>query len=151
MELGRVTHPAAMAAGRWMGRGDREAADLAAVDAMRLVLNTVHMDGVVVVGEGEEGDAPMLYRGETLGTGQPPHVDIAADPIDGTDILSLGRSGALAVVAVTERGARYDPRHTTCRDKIAVGPESAGVIDPTRPRTSTRAASLARSARMWTT
>lgn len=133
MELGRVTEAAAMAAGRWMGRGDREAADRAAVDAMRLVLNTVDMDGVVVVGEGEEGLAPMLYRGEPLGTGLPPLVDIAADSIDGTAILALGRSGALAVVAVSERGTMYDPRHTAYMDKIAVGPEASGVIDINAP------------------
>ncbi len=133
MELGRVTEAAAMAAGRWMGRGDPEAADRAAVDAMRLVLNTVGMDGVVVVGEGEEGLAPMLYRGERLGNGLPPLVDIAADSIDGTAILALGRSGALAVVAISERGTMYDPRHTAYMDKIAVGPEASGVIDINAP------------------
>jgi len=133
MELGRATEAAAMTAGRWMGRGNQEAADREAIDAMRLVLNTVHMDGIVVVGEGEEGLAPMLYRGETLGTGLPPLVDIAADPIDGTAILALGRSGALAVVAVSERGTMYDPGHTAYMDKIAVGPEATGVIDINAP------------------
>ena len=103
MELTRVTEAAAMAAGRWMGRGHKEAADQAAVDAMRLVLNTVDMDGVIVIGEGEKDEAPMLFNGEKLGTGRPPLVDIAVDPIDGTTILSLGRSGSLAVVSLSER------------------------------------------------
>jgi fructose-1,6-bisphosphatase II len=129
MELGRVTEAAAMAAGRWMGRGNKEAADQAAVDAMRLVLNSVDMDGVIVIGEGEKDEAPMLYNGEVLGTGRPPRVDIAVDPIDGTTILSLGRSGALAVVALSERNTMYDPAHIFYMDKIAVGPECAGVID----------------------
>lgn len=133
MELGRVTEAAAMAAGRWMGRGNKEAADQAAVDAMRLVLNGVDMDGVIVIGEGEKDEAPMLYNGEVLGTGRPPRVDIAVDPIDGTTILSLGRSGALAVVALSERDTMYDPAHIFYMDKIAVGPECAGVIDIEAP------------------
>jgi fructose-1,6-bisphosphatase II len=129
MELVRVTEAAAMAAGRWMGRGNKEAADQAAVDAMRLVLNSVDMDGVIVIGEGEKDQAPMLFNGEALGTGRAPRVDIAVDPIDGTTILSLGRSGALAVVALSERDTMYDPAHIFYMDKIAVGPEAAGVID----------------------
>jgi len=129
MELARVTEAAAMAAGRWMGRGNKEAADQAAVDAMRLVLNTVEMDGVIVIGEGEKDEAPMLFNGERLGSGQPPHVDIAVDPVDGTTILSLGRSGALAVVSISERGTMYDPKHIMYMDKIAVGPEAVGAID----------------------
>jgi fructose-1,6-bisphosphatase II len=133
MELARVTEAAAMAAGRWMGRGNKEAADQAAVDAMRLVLNTVEMDGVIVIGEGEKDEAPMLYNGEQLGTGSPPLVDIAVDPIDGTTILSLGRSGALAVVSLSERGTMYDPKHIMYMDKIAVGPEAAGTIDINAP------------------
>jgi fructose-1,6-bisphosphatase II len=133
MDLGRVTEAAAMAAGRWMGRGNKEAADQAAVDAMRLVLNGVDMDGVIVIGEGEKDEAPMLYNGEVLGTGRPPRVDIAVDPIDGTTILSLGRSGALAVVALSERDTMYDPAHIFYMDKIAVGPECAGVIDIEAP------------------
>jgi fructose-1,6-bisphosphatase II len=133
MELVRVTEAAAMAAGRWMGRGNKEAADQAAVDAMRLVLNSVDMDGVIVIGEGEKDQAPMLYNGEVLGTGRAPRVDIAVDPIDGTTILSLGRSGALAVVALSERDTMYDPAHIVYMDKIAVGPEAAGVIDIDAP------------------
>jgi fructose-1,6-bisphosphatase II len=133
MELARVTEAAAMAAGRWMGRGNKEAADQAAVDAMRLVLNSVEMDGVIVIGEGEKDEAPMLYNGEVLGTGHPPRVDIAVDPVDGTTILSLGRSGALAVVALSERNTMYDPKHIVYMDKIAVGPEAAGVIDINAP------------------
>jgi len=133
MELARVTEAAAMAAGRWMGRGNKEAADQAAVDAMRLVLNTVEMDGVIVIGEGEKDEAPMLYNGEHLGSGNPPLVDIAVDPIDGTTVLSLGRSGALAVVSLSERGTMYDPQHIMYMDKIAVGPEAAGSIDINAP------------------
>jgi fructose-1,6-bisphosphatase II len=133
MELVRVTEAAAMAAGRWMGRGNKEAADQAAVDAMRLVLNTVDMDGVIVIGEGEKDEAPMLYNGEVLGSGKPPRVDIAVDPIDGTTILSLGRSGALAVVALSERDTMYDPKCVFYMEKIAVGPEATGVIDINAP------------------
>jgi fructose-1,6-bisphosphatase II len=133
MELARVTEAAAMAAGRWMGRGNKEASDQAAVDAMRLVLNTVDMDGVIVIGEGEKDEAPMLFNGEVLGTGRPPKVDIAVDPIDGTTILSLGRSGALAVVSISERDTMYNPQHIYYMDKIAVGPEAAGAIDIEAP------------------
>jgi fructose-1,6-bisphosphatase II len=133
MELARVTEAAAMAAGRWMGRGNKEAADQAAVDAMRLVLNSVDMDGVIVIGEGEKDQAPMLFNGEVLGTGRAPRVDIAVDPIDGTTILSLGRSGALAVVALSERATMYDPKHIMYMNKIAVGPEAAGVMDINAP------------------
>jgi fructose-1,6-bisphosphatase II len=133
MELARVTEAAAMAAGRWMGRGNKEAGDQAAVDAMRLVLNTVDMDGVIVIGEGEKDEAPMLFNGEVLGTGRPPKVDIAVDPIDGTTILSLGRSGALAVVSISERGTMYDPKQIFYMDKIAVGPEAGGSIDIEAP------------------
>jgi fructose-1,6-bisphosphatase II len=133
MELVRVTEAAAMAGGRWMGRGNKEAGDQAAVDAMRLVLNTVNMDGVVVIGEGEKDKAPMLYNGEILGTGNPPRVDIAVDPIDGTTVLALGRSGALAVVAVSERDTMHDPKSIFYMDKIAVGPDAVGVIDIDAP------------------
>jgi len=133
MELVRVTEAAAMAAGRWMGRGNKVAADQAAVDGMRLVLNTVEMDGVIVIGEGEKDEAPMLYNGEVLGTGSPPRVDIAVDPIDGTTVLSLGRSGALSVVAVSERATMYDPHHVYYMDKLAVGSEAAGAIDINAP------------------
>jgi fructose-1,6-bisphosphatase II len=133
MELARVTEAAALAAGRWMGRGNKEAADQSAVDAMRLVLGTVRMDGIVVIGEGEKDEAPMLYNGEELGTGDPPRVDIAVDPIDGTKIVSLGRSGALSVVAVSERDTLYNSQHIFYMNKIAVGPEAAGMIDIEAP------------------
>ncbi len=133
MELGRVTEAAAMAAGRWMGRGNKGAGDQAAVDAMRLVLNTIEMDGVVVMGEGEKDEAPALFKGEVLGTGKAPSVDIAADPIDGTSILALGRSGALSFVAISERGTMYDPKRLHYMDKIAVGPEATGAIDINAP------------------
>lgn len=133
LELVRTTEAAALAAGRWMGRGDRDRADQAAVDAMRLLLNSIEMDGLIVSGEGEKDEAPMLYNGERVGTGQPPQVDIAVDPIDGTRLLSLGRPGAIAVVAVSERGTMFDPRHIVYMDKIAVGPEAAGHVDIDAP------------------
>jgi len=135
MELVRVTEAAAMSAARWMGRGDKEGADAAAVDAMRVVLATVSMDGIVVIGEGEKDEAPMLYNGERIGTGEPPHTDIAVDPIDGTTLTSLGRGGALAVIAVSERGTMFNPGPCVYMEKIAVGPEAAGVIDLTRSPT----------------
>lgn len=133
LELVRTTEAAALAAGRWMGRGDRDRADQAAVDAMRLLLNSIEMDGIIVSGEGEKDEAPMLYNGERVGTGRPPEVDIAVDPIDGTRLLSLGRPGAISVVAVSERGSMFDPRHIVYMDKIAVGPEAAGHIDINAP------------------
>lgn len=133
MDLVRVTEAAALAAGRFMGRGDKNAADQAAVDAMRLVLATIEMDGLIVIGEGEKDDAPMLYNGERLGTGNPPQVDIAVDPIDGTTLTAAGRSGALSVVALAERGTMYAPGKLVYMDKIAVGPEAAGVIDIEAP------------------
>ena len=133
MELVRVTEAAALASARWMGRGNKEASDQAAVDAMRLVLNTVQMDGVIVIGEGEKDEAPMLYNGERLGTGEPPQVDIAVDPIDGTRLLSLGRPGSLSVVALSERGTMYAPGKIVYMDKIAVGPEAKGAIDINAP------------------
>jgi fructose-1,6-bisphosphatase II len=128
MELARVTEAAAMAAGRWMGRGDRDGSDQAAVDATYLVLNSVEMDGVVVIGEGEKEQSPVLYNGQALGTGHAPLVDIAVDPIDGTNILALGRSGALSVVALSERDSMFDPRGMKYMSKIAVGPDAAGAI-----------------------
>jgi len=131
MELVRVTEAAAMAAARWMGRGDKEAADGAAVDAMRAVLNGVSMDGIVVIGEGEKDEAPMLYNGETIGDGHPPAVDIAVDPIDGTTLTSLGRPGALAVIALSERGTMFNPGPCVYMEKIATGPEAADAIDLT--------------------
>lgn len=129
MELVRVTEAAAMAAGRWIGRGDKEAADQAAVDAMRLMIDSVAMDGVVVIGEGEKDKAPMLYNGEKVGTGEGPPVDVAVDPIDGTTLTSKGMGNALAVIAVAERGAMFDPGAAVYMDKIAVGPEAADAID----------------------
>jgi fructose-1,6-bisphosphatase II len=129
MELVRVTEVAALAAARWMGRGDKEGADGAAVDAMRLLLDTVPMDGIVVIGEGEKDEAPMLYNGEKIGDGSPPSCDIAVDPIDGTTLTALGRPNAIAVIAVSERGTMLDPGPCVYMEKIAVGPESAGIID----------------------
>ena len=129
LELCRVTEAAALAASRWMGRGDKEGADGAAVDAMRLVLDTVAMDGIVVIGEGEKDEAPMLFNGERIGNGQPPAADIAVDPIDGTTLTSLGRANAIAVIAVSDRDTMFDPGPCVYMEKIAVGPECAEVID----------------------
>jgi fructose-1,6-bisphosphatase II len=129
LELARVTEAAAMAAGRWLGRGEKEDSDQAAVDAMRLMLDTVSMDGVVVIGEGEKDHAPMLYNGEKVGDGTGPPVDVAVDPIDGTRLLSKGMGNALSVVAVAERGTMFDPGPAVYMDKIAVGPEAADAID----------------------
>ncbi|HVC31733.1 MAG TPA: class II fructose-bisphosphatase [Steroidobacteraceae bacterium] len=131
LELVRVTENAAMAAGRWMGRGDKIAADQAAVDAMRSTMQTVDMDGIVVIGEGEKDEAPMLYIGEQIGNGSPPLVDIAVDPLEGTTLLSKGLPNALSVVALTERGRMNCPREIFYMDKIAVGPEARGSIDIT--------------------
>ena len=133
LELVRVTESAAMAAARKMGRGDKIAADQAAVNAMRYMFNTVDMDGVVVIGEGEKDEAPMLYNGEMLGTGVPPQVDIAVDPIDGTRLTSLGLPGAVAVVALAERGTMFNPGHIVYANKIAVGPRAKGAIDINAP------------------
>jgi fructose-1,6-bisphosphatase II len=129
MELVRVTEAAALAAGRWLGRGDKEGADAAAVDAMRVVLHSVSMDGIVVIGEGEKDEAPMLYNGEQVGDGTPPETDIAVDPIEGTELTSLGRAGAISVIAVSERGSMFDPGPCVYMEKLAVGPEAAGAID----------------------
>jgi fructose-1,6-bisphosphatase II len=133
MELARVTEAAALAAGRWMGRGDKNAADGAAVDAMRLVLNSIAMDGVVVIGEGEKDEAPMLYNGENIGDGTPPKVDIAVDPLEGTTLTSLGRNNAISVIAVAERGTMFNPGPCVYMEKIAAGPAAAGVIDINAP------------------
>jgi fructose-1,6-bisphosphatase II len=131
MELVRVTEAAAMAGARWMGRGDKEQADGAAVDAMRAVLNGVSMDGIVVIGEGEKDEAPMLYNGEAIGDGNPPLVDIAVDPIDGTTLTSLGRPNAIAVIALSERGTMFNPGPCVYMEKIATGPDAADAIDLT--------------------
>ena len=133
LDLVRVTEAAALASGRWMGRGNKIAADQAAVDAMRLVLNTIEMDGVIVIGEGEKDEAPMLFNGERLGTGKAPAVDIAVDPVEGTSLTARGGSGALSVVALAERGSMYAPGSLVYMDKIAVGPEARGVIDINAP------------------
>lgn len=129
LELCRVTEAAAMMAARWMGRGDKEAADQAAVDAMRMVLGTIQMDGIVVIGEGAKDEAPMLYVGERVGAGVDPLVDIAVDPIDGTRLLSLGMPNAVSVVALADRGTMFASPDIMYMEKIAVGPETAGVID----------------------
>jgi fructose-1,6-bisphosphatase II len=130
-ELVRVTEAAAMAAGRWMGRGDKEAVDQAAVNAMRYVLGMVDMDGVIVIGEGEKDQAPRLYNGEQIGNGLPPKVDVAVDPVDGTRALAKGLPNSISVVALAERGAMYYPKNIVYMDKIAVGPEAAGHIEIT--------------------
>jgi fructose-1,6-bisphosphatase II len=135
LELVRVTEAAALAAGRWLGRGDKEGADKAAVDAMRVVLQSVPMDGVVVIGEGEKDEAPMLFNGERIGDGSAPSADIAVDPIDGTSLTATGRGGALAVIAVSEKDSMFDPGPCFYMEKIAVGPEAVGAVDITRSAT----------------
>ncbi|MAT37602.1 MAG: class II fructose-bisphosphatase [Actinomycetota bacterium] len=135
LELVRVTEAAALAASRWMGRGDKNGADGAAVDAMREVLNHVQMDGLVIIGEGEKDEAPMLFNGEKVGDGSPPQTDIAVDPIDGTTLTSLGRGNALAVISVSPRGTMFDPGPCVYMEKIAAGPDCHGAIDITRSAT----------------
>ena len=136
MELVRVTEAAAMAAARWMGRGDKLGADAAAVDAMRAVLDSVQMDGIVVIGEGEKDEAPMLYNGEAVGDGTPPLCDVAVDPIDGTTLTALGRPNAIAVLAVSDRGTMFNPGPCVYMEKIAVGADCVGVIDINAPVTT---------------
>lgn len=131
LELVRVTEAAAMAASRWVGRGDKNGVDGAAVEAMRTVLSSVAMDGIVVIGEGEKDEAPMLYNGERIGDGTPPLTDIAVDPIDGTSLAAYGRAGAIAVIAVSERGTMFNPGPCVYMEKIIVGPDAAGSIDIT--------------------
>jgi fructose-1,6-bisphosphatase II len=134
MELVRVTEAAALSAGRWMGKGNKEMADQAAVDAMRQALDGVDMNGTVVIGEGEKDEAPMLYIGEQVGNGSQPEVDVAVDPVEGTELLSLGLPGALAVVAIAERGSMYSaPPGVFYMEKIAVGPAAKHVIDINAP------------------
>jgi fructose-1,6-bisphosphatase II len=133
MELMRATEAAALAAGRWMGRGDKNAADGAAVEAMRVVLSSVRMEGIVVIGEGEKDEAPMLYNGEQIGDGSPPSMDIAVDPVDGTTLTALGRGGAIAVIAMSDRGTMFDPGPCVYMEKIAAGPAAADVIDIDAP------------------
>lgn len=129
LELARVTEAAAMAAGRFMGRGDKEGADQAAVNAMRIVLQTIEMKGVIVIGEGEKDNAPMLYNGEHVGNGSPPDVDVAVDPIDGTRPLAFGRTNSLSTVALAPRGTMFDPGPFVYMNKLAVGPEAKGKIN----------------------
>ncbi len=129
MELVRTTEAAAMSAARWMGRGDKIGADQAAVDAMRAMLDGVQMDGTVIIGEGEKDEAPMLYNGERIGNGQPPHADIAVDPVDGTTLTAQGQAGAIAVIAAAERGSMFNPGPVVYMEKIAVGPQGAGIVD----------------------
>jgi fructose-1,6-bisphosphatase II len=133
MELMRATEAASLAAGRWMGRGDKNGADGAAVQAMRIVLNSVAMEGVVVIGEGEKDEAPMLFNGEQIGDGSQPSMVIAVDPIDGTTLTSLGRGGAISVIAMSERGTMYDPGPCVYMEKIAAGPAAADAIDLNAP------------------
>ena len=133
LELVRVTEMAAIAAARYQGRGDKNAVDQAAVDAMRHMLSTVDMDGVVIIGEGEKDEAPMLYNGEVVGNGHLPKVDVAVDPVDGTRLTAQGQPGALAVLALAERGSMYAPGKLVYMDKIAVGEAAAGSIDIEAP------------------
>lgn len=133
MELVRVTEAAALASGKWVGRGQKESGDGAAVDAMRQMINSVEMDGVVVIGEGEKDEAPMLFNGEHVGTGNGPAVDIAVDPVDGTTLMAEGRPNAISVIAAAERGSMYDPSAVFYMKKIAVGPEAVGKVNIDAP------------------
>ncbi|MGA0946690.1 MAG: fructose-bisphosphatase class II, partial [Candidatus Nanopelagicales bacterium] len=133
LELVRVTEAAAMAAARWVGRGDKNGADGAAVNAMRQLIGSVSMDGVVVIGEGEKDDAPMLFNGEAVGDGIGPQVDVAVDPIDGTTLCAKGMPNAISVLAVSERGSMYDPSAVFYMRKLVAGPEAADVVDITAP------------------
>ncbi|HWC70634.1 MAG TPA: class II fructose-bisphosphatase [Actinomycetota bacterium] len=133
MELARVTEAAALAAGRWIGHGDKIAADAAAVDAMRLMVDTVSMNGTVVIGEGEKDEAPMLFNGEEVGNGEGPGVDVAVDPIDGTRLTAVGQPNAVSVIALAERGTMFFPGAAVYMDKVATGAEAAGAIDVTAP------------------
>jgi fructose-1,6-bisphosphatase II len=139
LELVRVTEAAALAAARMVGRGDKEGADQAAVDAMRHVLDSVSMDGVVVIGEGEKDKAPMLFNGESIGDGTPPLVDIAVDPLEGTRLTALGMPNAVSVIALSERGTMFDPGPCVYMEKIAGGPEIADLLDLDRPLPETLA------------
>ena len=129
LELVRVTEAAAMAAARWVGRGDKNGADGVAVNAMRVMISTVAMDGTVVIGEGEKDNAPMLYNGERVGDGTGPEVDVAVDPIDGTTLTAKGMNNAIAVLAVAPRGSMYDPSAVFYMEKLVTGPEAADVVD----------------------
>jgi fructose-1,6-bisphosphatase II len=133
LELVRVTEAAAMASAKWQGRGDKNAVDQAAVDAMRHMLSTVDVDGTVIIGEGEKDEAPMLFNGEVVGNGREPRMDVAVDPVDGTRLCALGMPGALATIAMADRGSMYAPGSLVYMDKIAVGEEAAGTIDINAP------------------
>jgi fructose-1,6-bisphosphatase II len=133
LELARVTEAAAMASARWVGRGDKNAADGAAVNAMRLLINSVAMNGIVVIGEGEKDKAPMLFNGEQVGDGTGPLCDVAVDPIDGTRLAANGMPDAISVLAVSARGAMYDPSAVFYMSKLVTGPEAAGVVDIDAP------------------
>jgi|UniRef100_UPI00404AE0EF fructose-1,6-bisphosphatase II len=133
LELVRVTETAALAASTWVGRGDKDAADGAAVAAMRKMINTVDMSGVIVIGEGEKDNAPMLHNGEEVGNGSGPVCDVAVDPIDGTTLTSNGLNGAVSVIALAPRGTMFDPKGAFYMNKIVTGPEAASVIDITAP------------------
>ncbi len=133
LELVRVTEAAALAAARWIGRGDKEAADQAAVDGMHAVLSTIHMNGVVVIGEGEKDEAPMLHNGEVIGDGTPPEVDVAVDPLEGTRLTALGMPSAIAVIALAERGTMFDPGPIVYMEKMAAGDRFADLLDLDRP------------------
>jgi fructose-1,6-bisphosphatase II len=133
MELARVTEAAALGAGRWIGRGDKNGADGAAVDAMRLMIDTVEMRGTVVIGEGEKDEAPMLYNGEAVGDGSGPECDVAVDPIDGTRLTSLGQPNALSVIALAPRGSMFFPGAAVYMEKIATGPDAVDAVDITAP------------------
>jgi fructose-1,6-bisphosphatase II len=133
LDLMRVTEAAAMASARWAGRGDKESGDQAAVDAMRQVLTGVPMRGVVVIGEGEKDQAPMLYNGEEVGDGKGPHYDVAVDPVDGTSLLADGMPNAIAVIAVSDRGTMYDPSAVFYMDKLVTGPAAADAVDIAAP------------------
>jgi fructose-1,6-bisphosphatase II len=137
LELVRVTESAALSCARMIGRGDKEAADQAAVDGMREMLDSVPMDGIVVIGEGEKDEAPMLYNGEQIGDGSPPQVDIAVDPLEGTRLAALGMPNAIAVIALSERGTMFDPGPCVYMEKIAGGPEIADLLDLDRPLAET--------------
>ncbi len=166
LELVRVTEAAAMAAGRWVGRGDKNGADGVAVNAMRVLISTVGMRGTVVIGEGEKDNAPMLFNGEEVGDGQGPPCDVAVDPIDGTTLTAKGMANAISVLAVAPRGSMYDPSAVFYMEKLVTGPEAADVVDirypvgrehpPGRqgqgqpsPRTSRSSCSTGRATRSW--
>ncbi|HEY6566627.1 MAG TPA: class II fructose-bisphosphatase [Actinomycetota bacterium] len=148
MELARVTEAAALAAGRWIGHGDKIAADQAAVDAMRLMIDTVSMHGTVVIGEGEKDEAPMLYNGEEVGNGDGPGVDVAVDPIDGTTLTAVAQPNALSVIALSPRGTMFFPGEAVYMEKVAAGPEAADAIDVTAtPEDNVRAVAKAKGVR----